>query len=247
MQLPPEDRDRVRALLESVSRHVAMAAFIPNRSAKPTDIIASGTVSFVESPERLLLLTNAHVWNGFLDEKARTPDAELILIGSGEPVAITNATPLAIDPNRDLAVLACDQPDDIRTIGKVFYRPKAWPILPPEAGEEVLFVGFPGMHRSAAGNALSVVASLLAPTVVGVGGRSLRLEFTNPDKYVEQFKAGLKPFGPLGGVSGSALYRLIPGTNTFDLTGCVYGAGDDLAFVMAARLDCLNPDGTLTP
>lgn len=53
----------------------------------------------------------ANICNGCLDEKVRTPDAELILRHRRQPVAITNATPLAIDPNRDLAVLTCDQPD----------------------------------------------------------------------------------------------------------------------------------------
>ncbi len=247
MQLSEEDRERLKGLVSQVSRHVAMAAFIPNRQAKPEDIITNGTVSFVQTPDRKILLTNAHVWNAFLEKKASNSDLELVLVGQGEPIAITDATLLSIDTSRDLAVLACDSPEEVESIGKAFYLPKEWPLVAPNEGEEVVFVGFPGLHRSGQGSALSVVASLLAPSVVSLSARAMRLEFTNPDKIVEQFKEGLRPFGPLGGVSGSALYRLIPGTNKLDLSGCVFGAADDLAFIVAARLECLRPDGSLDP
>ncbi len=245
MQLSPEDRDQLQQLMASISRHVAMAAFLPSCQAMPEDIPANGTVSFVQSPDRSLLVTNAHVWNEFLDMKDKVPDAELVLVGAGEPIAITHATPIAVDLGRDLAVFACDRPEEVKAIGKEFYSPKVWPIVPPEDGDDVVFVGFPGLHRCGQGHKLSVVASLLAPTVVSVSDRSIRLEFTNPDKHVEEFKKGLQPFGPLGGVSGSALYRLTPGTNALDLTGCVKEAGEDLTLIYAARLDCLNADGTL--
>jgi len=222
-----------------------MAAFIPNRYAMPEDIITNGTVSFIQTPERKILLTNAHVWNGFLDEKANTPNAEFVLLGKGEAIGITDATLIAIDEGRDIAVLTCDRPEEVAKIGKSFYAPKVWPPAPPAEGEDMVFVGFPGMHRSEEGNTITVVHSLFAPRVIGIGDRLIRLEFTNSDKVVEQFKEGLKPFGPLGGVSGSALYRFLSGTTKFDLSGVVFGAGDNLACIMAARLDCLNGDGSL--
>ncbi len=244
-QLSGEERHQLQSLMSSLAKHVSMAAFIPNRQSKPDDIIMNGTVSFVRTPEKHLLLTSAHVWTTFLEKRAAAPDLELVLIGQGEPIAITHAPLIAIDSGRDLAILACDNPAEAATIGKAFYEPKTWPIEAAAEGDNVVFVGFPGMHRSAHGMELRVVASLLAPVVVGVSDRALRLEFTSDDKIIEQFKEGLKPFGPSGGVSGSALYRLIPETNKLDLTGCVFGAANDLAVIMAAKLDCLRANGAL--
>ena len=55
--------------MDSLGRHVAMAVFVPNRQAGPAEIVANGTMSFVQTPKRKVFLTNAHVWSTFQEKK----------------------------------------------------------------------------------------------------------------------------------------------------------------------------------
>lgn len=167
---PEEERERTKILLEKMGKHVAMAAFLLPEPATPRDVINNGTISLLEFPSGKYLVTNHHVWDGYIAKKLEVPGLRLALMGEGygRPVDISTAELVDGDAGVDLAVLRFEANDVIESVGKSFYVPKRWPMDTPEEGDDVAFVGFPGNRRFPNDGYLSFESVLIAMKVTSV-------------------------------------------------------------------------------
>lgn len=246
---PEEERERIRVLLEKMGRHVAMVAFVLPEPATPHDVTNSGTVSFLSLPKGKFIITNHHVWDTYSHERNNTPGLRFAVMGNGfgRPLDLSSAELVDSDAGSDLAVLRFEHSEQIEEIGKAFYQPKRWPLDQGQVGDDVAFVGFPGMRRHATDEALRFESVLLNHKVLAVSDRKLRLSFENPEPLIHSFSS--KPIAEFrwGGMSGSMVYRLDLSLNQFFVTGFFNAAGDGLhVSYYASRADLLLENGMIT-
>jgi hypothetical protein len=242
-----EVEQRTKKLMEGMSRHVAMAAFLRPGFRDAEAVENNGTVSLLEMPGGKFLVTNHHVWDTFVEQRDRRPGLRLALTGQGieQPVNISGAELVDSDAGLDLAVLRFDRNDLIESIGRSFYRPKRFPLDVPVEGDDVAFLGYPGMRREPTGP-LRYESVLLALKVAAVSDRKIMLRFDNPNPDIILFSP--KPLTEFrwGGMSGSMVYRLDPELNQFFVAGFVHAAGEGLqASFYAGRADLIQDGGTI--
>jgi hypothetical protein len=245
---PEEERERTRTLLDKMGKHVAMAAFLLPEPTTPRDVINNGTISLLELPSGKYLVTNYHVWDGYLAKKLEVPGLRLVLMGEGygRPVDVSTAELVDGDEGIDLAVLRFEANDVIESVGKSFYLPKRWPMEAPVEGDDVAFVGFPGNRRFPNDDYLSFESFLIAMKVTSVSDRKFWLRYENPEPFIQKFSSRPMDEFRWGGMSGSMGYRLDPDEMKFYVSGFLHAAGEGLsASFFAARSDLIQDDGTI--
>ena len=247
--MPPEEqRVRTKILLERMSKHVAMAAFLLPVTDTTIEVINNRTISLIELPSGKYMITNYHVWDGYLAMKLESPGLRIALTGEGysRPVDISSAELIDGDEGIDLAVLQFEANDLIESVGNSFYMPKRWPMDATVEGDEVAFVGFPGNRWFPNDNYLVFESFLMATKVTTVSDKKFRLGFENPEPFIEQFSTRPMEEFRWGGMSGSMVYRLDPDEMKFYVSGFLHAASEGLsASFFAARADLIQEDGTI--
>jgi hypothetical protein len=184
---------------------VMLAISIETEPGKPT-IISNGTGALVNTGEAELLVTNAHVYNGYLECLKSDPSAKLNMSGDyGQGFwDISTVKPIDIDCGYDLATFAMSA-SMVNAKGKYHMQKQSWP--PPRAKEGMLgfLLAYPGETRG-----LSVRGLEVRPLVYGMGVASvsekkfiLAPQSSNVSRYTPE---DTKPLTNLGGISGCAVY-----------------------------------------
>ncbi|MEA2590501.1 MAG: hypothetical protein QOD62_332, partial [Actinomycetota bacterium] len=62
--------------------HVGIALIVPSPQAKVTDVMLNGTMTFLETGRKALIITCYHVWQSYLGVKSENPDAILVVAGN---------------------------------------------------------------------------------------------------------------------------------------------------------------------
>lgn len=244
-----QDKATTKALMQKALRYVAMLAFIRGETRTPDDIYDNGTASFLQLPERRVIVTKHHVLRQCEIDRQDDPTVRLLLLGGQgiRPIVVPEFKVIDADEPLDLAVFAYDEQDEIAKIDKEFYAPKKWPLEPPKPNDQIITIGFPGVRRDpdTPNRRVSYEAVNLAPVVVAVGDRKIMCEFTTCEPVIHQYSAK-EMTDRWGGMSGSMAYRLDEAEAKYHLTGFFQGAPQGLqgGFYLS-RADALNENGTL--
>ncbi|MBI5425755.1 MAG: trypsin-like peptidase domain-containing protein [Opitutae bacterium] len=213
-------------------------------SAPSVSVDHNGTGTFIDTGARKILVTAHHVLAKVREVQANHPEAGLAVnLASGITPFYPDFDVLAEDAEADLAVL--DFPFLSRWPGhaKRYFPIRTWPIPPPQRGDPVTLVGFPGAARRT-----FEASGSFSPVGVGM------LVSNNPQRHVALVNesgnlttiengvarpGGIEP----GGLSGAAGFFFRD--DRFHLAGFVYeGSPDMLLLTPATRL---QPDGSLYP
>lgn len=207
-------------------------------------ISANGTLSYVQSEERVFGVTAAHVVNGYLKEEAE-PGCVLQL-GN----AVLSADVIDIDEKLDLATLRlCEA--TLAAVGKE--------IMPvslcrsgdiPQEGRGIMMCGYIGEERRQR-NRRQVDWGMLG--VVGVARRVSDEQITwIPDHENHVSVPGVPQLTrnkDLGGISGGPLIAWFERPKTylsyFSLAGVIKEANAELEYVVASRSHFIRADGKI--
>ncbi len=246
----------LRAGLAATMRETAAGYSIPlawvyAENGRPV-VPANGSAFLLQCGQRPILVTAAHVLEGFLREKAAHPDARAFL---GETPLPLGDRLIAADRAHDVATFTVTEGEvsELKRYGKIPLAGSQtkWPPAPPAVDRGVFFVGFPGDQRVLmpyrGGGEVRVefgaYTALAVASSVSATGLSLLFD------HEQTFDAGLRPLMPtrenMGGCSGAPILTFVEyrGIFTWRLGGVVNEAVDGI--VKAARADCINADGTI--
>jgi KTSC domain len=150
---------RFAVMTRALLPHVGMAIIVPPPPSTPADIISNGTMTFVDTGTKKLLITCDHVFREFEYRRQEVPGTRLAITGANGGVAdVSDATLIDIDDKHlDVAILESPSGSDrVAAIGKQYFAITSWPAVPPSRGEEVGIVGFPAIWRAASHRGLEV-------------------------------------------------------------------------------------------
>lgn len=247
--------ERVKALTELFPAMEAWAAqhisyFRWNRRTLiGTTTMSNGSCFFMDFDGRLVLVTAAHVYDGFLEDQQK----------SGAANIVCHVENIRFDPkarlrgySRSLDLATFDLSyDELKVLGKQAISGTPWP--PPEPIPElaVWFGGFPGITRLWVGRqGMSFGLSMGHVPITIVTDRQITCRFDR-----EQFMTEGRRTAPLGmdmgGMSGGPL--LLPlGNEQGEWRYCLGGvisearSGTDFETVVAVRAHFINPDGSIS-
>lgn len=241
---PMENQEQVaqEILLKAANMvlpYVVAVQALRRSDRSPTGIAAGGTGCLVDTGSTRFLLTAKHV-----ADEISTPEVIGIICGhAAQPVDISSWRLIDSDVDVDIATIAIAEDFDPTILNKEFYKPARWP--PPRAvrGELAIFVGFPGIHRITAPEGVHNNVTPVCDSVSSSSNRHFVLADEDGRKSFE-YKTGLPPFGPTGGVSGASVF--INRNQSFELCGVVYEGGEtEQATFFAAHAEFVRADGTI--
>lgn len=247
--------EAVRRYMENGGKHVAMVTF--TRGDTAADVDNNGTASFLHLPAGKFVVTNHHVYDQFRQQRSVDPTCRIALTGTGlcRPYDISDAELVSENERLDLCVLKVDE-RVVEAMGKQFVEFRNWPPRSANDGENMIFIGFPGVRRTVEsldhpenGGSIDVLrheAIVLCPTKEGTSDTGIRMAFTNPTTTIATFSA--PPIGefPWGGMSGSLVYRLDRETNKFLPCAILREAGESLQSPFyATNLNSIASDGSI--
>src|ERR1043165_351254 len=173
----------------------------PSLSSRPSEITANGSFGLIDTGERKLLITCCHVWDYYLDAKARRPDTIIaVVLGTGFKAYAFD--PVLIDCDRDIDLAVFDWNGN--ELGeKAFFPVRVFPIASARPGDLIAIQGFPGVHREATEVAGKFGAFFVGTTVTAVNDRKVLISNSGTRSLRSvKTKESLAPFA-LGGMSGS--------------------------------------------
>jgi len=205
--------------------------------------------------ERVFLVTNAHVMQGYREVKDRWPNARFQFFD-------TILEPNVVDEDSaervDIAVLDVTGIDFESKTDSYWkssasalevLRPHTWPSAPPKAGESTISVGWPAKMRSANDGAIEMAAFPLLGQFVGdLQQTSFTISFDREEWIGTDYSLNnpVLQETELGGISGAPVFALHRGgLFPLQLIGVVkeYGSLSDTLF--CARADLITRDGTI--
>lgn len=213
------------------------------KTGPPLEICASGTVTFVDTGEKIIGVTAAHVVDGAMEAVAVCDVTIQIMDARIERLEV-----IGIDRRLDLATIAFER-RHIDAMGKVISPLTGWPPLVPEEGRGIMLAGYPGADRI-----------IIAPkevswglcTILGIARRVSDEQITwllEREHGVSDGKTpDLPPNHKLGGISGGPLVGWFetPGGFIYPrLCGIVSQASAEFENVIAKRADFIRADGTI--
>jgi hypothetical protein len=214
--------------------------------------IRNGSAFFLDLGGRLLLVTAAHVYHGYVAARRKYRrirchignaefDPERRLVGLGQAV--------------DIATFDFTYDELIRSVGSkqaiVVADPASWPPPHPFPGQTAFLAGFPGASRLwLTSRSLSFGLYTVAPRINSASDRQITCPFER-EYWIDPTGHGLPPKGfDLGGISGGPL--LIPmdsdGVWDFYLGGVISEAHTrDYETVVSVPAHFIAWDGTINP
>ena len=105
------------------------------------ELLHNGTITYVATGQKELGVTNVHVYNQYLADRANGPDVE----AQFESSTIYPEQRL-VDLSNELDLATLDVPKiflESSFAGKLHNRPETWPPEPLRAGELVIYGGYP--------------------------------------------------------------------------------------------------------
>lgn len=243
------NQEKMHVLAQHFSRYVGMAIILCDGS-NPDSIIGNGTISFVNTGKRQILVTCAHVYDKFLSLK----DRNVILgIAGGfgrQPLNITEACVIDIERKYiDLAILELPLSCNLKSIDREYFLCNHWPPKRAEKDDLAFMFGYPGIHRESSSRGLAIRLTPIVDFVSGSSQKHFIIADENQEREVVKYIDNLKEFGSLGGISGAAVYILDGGYNPFKnaiLSGFSYESTTGKnSIILAHHADYINDDGRI--
>jgi hypothetical protein len=251
------DEDRVEVLKVLIGRMdpwaVSCVSYLRwnRRTLIGTTVLNNGSCFFLDFSGRLFLVTAAHVYDRYLEDKEKSGKDNILCHVENIPFE-PEARLQGYDRNLDLAIFDFFY-DDLIKIGKQTIETTPWPPPEPSTDSAVFFGGFPGNSRFWLGTSTVSFGLYMGHTpITTITDRQITCRF---DREAFIPVAGLRtppPGTDLGGMSGGPL--LVPlgteeGVWHYCLGGVITQAQMSAAFeiVVAVRAHFINPDGTISP
>lgn len=214
-----------------------------NAETRPLEICDSGTVTFINTGERIIGVTAAHVVDGAVKAAAGYDVTIQIMDARIEYLDV-----IGIDRRLDLATIAFER-RHLDAMGKTISPLTGWPPLVPEEGRGIMLAGYPGADRIIAAPK-DVIWGLC--TILGIARRVSDEQITwllEREHGVSDGKIpDLPPNHKLGGISGGPLvgwFETKGGLAYPRLCGIVSEASAEFENVIAKRADFIRADGTI--
>jgi hypothetical protein len=249
------DNPRFRAMYEReqdartyhMFEHVAQVAVAhPNNMPY---LKKSGTISFIRTAERALFITCRHVYEAFLQARAKRKKVRWLIYGSGGVPPLDASDYELVDMggrHLDLAVLSCPDPEVILSLNKRFCE--LWPPVRAGRGDLAIAFGCPTERRFTREHTIQVrlrrlgghvSSSVDAHAIIVDEGRS-RFHFRAPDSKSASSRLNH------GGMSGGAVFLFNEALRNPRLTGFLYETTKGAhAHLLVVHADYIHADGTL--
>ncbi len=205
----------------------------------PTTIRFNGTVAFVDTGSTKLIITNDHVYKRFKELKQEEPELRMFITGSTPTTVIELQEEHLVDhggKSADLAIFSLANPMQAENIGKAYFRADPWPPQRPDAEIPAVIIGFQGAHRVPVGSNLQINLTVLCDKISSSSQRHLILVDEDQARRTVKLNPALGDLGPLGGMSGSPVFIVLPGDDA-KLVGFLYetGEGEDATVFCGTR------------
>lgn len=213
------------------------------------NILANGTAFILDCGEGPFLVTAAHVYEGYLEEKERTPGLRCQL-GPMEFKPEERLICCLGEATLDISTLRLER-SEIELLKKnVCYGPRPWPPKNVVEGDGVFLGGFPGRERKASANDSFEFGVYVALTPVSSSSERHSGCVYERESWIDMFGKGIPEEGyDMGGVSGGPLFHLVEsesGIFAWDLVGVVYNATNIIGeIVLAHHASSILPNGQL--
>ncbi|RYZ76736.1 MAG: hypothetical protein EOP06_31010 [Proteobacteria bacterium] len=237
--------------LEPFFRYVAQVSIV--RSDKPPEeaIISSGTISMIETPERQFLVTNRHVYDGYMQARKTDKSVRLGLFGTGSAKAL-DISDLEIlgdgGESYDLITLGAAPSDQLKEIGKEYWK-SAWPPARATTDDWAIAFGFPTEARRYSENGLiQNRRRKIGSQVTGSGNNQFQIsDYESARDYVSEEDLDI-PSSELshGGMSGCAVFLFNHEHLNPRLGGFLHSTSEGKdATLMVHHADLISPDGII--
>lgn len=237
----------MRVLLPMVS----MLLIIDEAKPFPGNVRGTGTVSLVDTGDRKILVTCAHVFEKYKKLSRASKSIGIIILGApGQLDHFRMAEFEVIDLERkhlDLVTIAPSRPVRLEDFGKKYYRGWPWPPRRAERGEQVAMIGFPGSTLMAIPGGMDIQPAYFQEFV----GSANERYFLIFDEHDERDTVGICEGGHeirepphWGGMSGTAAFAYDPNIGDARLVGFLQEAGEGKrATFFVTHADFILPDG----
>lgn len=244
-------RDAALRLGNAVVAHTAALLFLNEDTGDGPSIANNATVSFVDTGDARLIVTNAHVIQAY-DKKVAAGDPIAMCVGGGGARTSLRLERSWVrdfysrpDLRLDLATFVVPDAVDLSHFGKHFYTAPIWPPDRAVVGDFVVICGFPGQHRSQQSSMAIMNITVLADPVSSVNDHSFTLADETQERVMVRLNPTLKALGSFGGMSGSPAFKFTS-NGDHQLVGILHESHDGLnAQFRATHADFICSDGTL--
>jgi hypothetical protein len=214
--------------------------------SNPPRVVNQASGMLLATDKADMLVTCGHVYDAFLELRAKDPTTRLAMSGAAgkEFIDISTAISLGKDSEPDLATLAIPKFDAILS-GKAHAHFTRWPMRRAENGMMGYLIAYPGQLTIVTRESASKPVMEFARPVVSVSERHFVLHDETGD-VVQTYAENTPEVTKLGGISGCAVWLYDKRSNPpdFFLGGFAYQArGVDT--VLVAHADFINADGTI--
>lgn len=233
-------------------RHCCVPIYWSRKESGKLNLLHNGSLTLVETSERLIGITAAHVIRQIEMDKQY---GEVVLQFFNEVIEDISSLIIDISDKYDLATISLEQ-ETLDSLGKGVAPLKMWPPTPPSEGKGLLIAGYPGVERLLTGDKevnFGLFTAIVVSRVVNDTQISWLLE--------QEYQIPNTPVSPpppeynLGGISGGpmiAIFETNEGLIHHSLSGIVTECPDfeksDIAIerLIATRADLIYEDGKIS-
>ena len=215
----------------------------------PESVFNNGTVSFVNTGKKQILVTCLHVYEEFLKQKRIKKNILLGIAGKSNtcPLNITNAKILS-KGNKSIDLITMELPEDLNLskIGCKYFNSFKWPPERVEKNDVTVLIGFLGKQRYTSYRGLETPPIPIVKVVSSVSERNFILATEDDETITVKFDKTLPDIDSLGGLSGSAVFRSIEDKKKcgFSLAGFVYNSLN--LDIMCHHANLINENGNIS-
>jgi hypothetical protein len=226
-----------------------MTASVPFWWHGPTpddsEIYHNGTLSLVDTGDKVLGITAWHVWNAYRVDLAN----RFRFVCQFGPVTVTpEALIIAEDERLELATFDLTSIcSTLQEFGWVAHRPRSWPPARPDVADLVIYGGFPGRQRRRRGVAVTYPHNTVTGMVTEVTRQNVRVEVDYNRLFdangIEGKIVGIDP----GGSSGGPVYRIVDTTAgpDIEIIAFIYELSEVFTSMLGRHADVVEADGSL--
>jgi hypothetical protein len=204
--------------------------------------VNNGTLCAVDTGERTICVTAAHVYAQYLSDVEQFRDIECQM---GNVRVKLEECIIDSDPVADLATF------DISSIlvngsGVRAHASHAWPPANLREKEIVALGGYPGLFREEHPKQVrSAFASFFAP-VAQASMEHSAFQLNLRDSYWPDGSGGIPERSELGGMSGGPIFRYHSGPVEFlELAGFIYEASSEFELIRGRHASCIDSSGAI--
>lgn len=253
---PSRAKELLAGDLGCVYRNILRRCCVPiywsKKEERRLDLLHSGTLTLVKTPQKLIGITAAHVIRQLETDK-QCDDVVVQFFNA----VIQDISSLIIDisDKYDLATISLEQ-KTLESIGKDIMPLEMWPPKPPEEGKGILIAGYPGIERLLTGERevdFGLFTALVVSRIVNDTQISwlLQPEYQVPGTPISppppEYNLGGVSGGPMIGIfetKGGIIHYCLSGI----ITECPDFENSDIAIerLIATRADLIYEDGKIS-